>query len=397
MDLWVVEVLRWSYRIPFCAVPTLSEEPIPFPSYGPSSIRGKALESEVLSLVKKGAAELAPLPSPGFYSQLFVVIKAGHRAIASESEGAQNTLQDGDSPVCFSLGSARGLDGDSKLEGCLLAGSKSSGQPQVPQIRCFWPGVPVQGAVLWSLHGSSGLCQSHGSGFDLSTPCRYPYPPLPGRLADPGGLTLSGFDSVGCGSPIVPFSRDRRQLREVLSGACAADDISWRSSGLGVFLELLGILSSLDSSGSRRSTQDALPSTSSSFLGPPQPISSGAVGLGMSTRPRGVVGPVSSGRGSVSFSSDFWSDASDLGWGAHLGDDVVSGRWSPQDADLSINARELLAVERGLHHFAPQVVNSTVASVCGQFYCCYLPAQSRGNSVSSLERYCAANPPVSSL
>ena len=30
----------------------------------------------MLSLVKKGAVELAPLPSPGFYSQLFVVMKA---------------------------------------------------------------------------------------------------------------------------------------------------------------------------------------------------------------------------------------------------------------------------------------------------------------------------------
>ena len=58
---------------------------------------------------------------------------------------------------------------------------------------------------------------------------------------------------------------------------------------------------------------------------------------------------------------DFWSDASDLGWGAHLGDCVSSCLWSPQERDLSINARELLAVERGLLHFAPQLVNSTVA------------------------------------
>ena len=51
-------------------------EPIPFPSYSPSSIRGKALEKEVQSLVEKGAFELVPLPSPGFYSRIFVVMKA---------------------------------------------------------------------------------------------------------------------------------------------------------------------------------------------------------------------------------------------------------------------------------------------------------------------------------
>ena len=75
-DPWVVEVLRWGYRIPSRWAPTLSEEPIPYPSYSPSSIRGKALEGEVLSLLEKEAIELAPLPSPGYYSRLFVVVKA---------------------------------------------------------------------------------------------------------------------------------------------------------------------------------------------------------------------------------------------------------------------------------------------------------------------------------
>ena len=75
-DPWVVGVLRLGYKIPFRAAHKLSEEPMPYPSYSPSSIRGKALALEVLFLVKKGAVELAPLPSPGFYSQLFVVMKA---------------------------------------------------------------------------------------------------------------------------------------------------------------------------------------------------------------------------------------------------------------------------------------------------------------------------------
>ena len=49
--------------------PPLSSEPIPMPSYSPSSIKGKALEEVTLSLVEKGALELAPLPSPGCYSR----------------------------------------------------------------------------------------------------------------------------------------------------------------------------------------------------------------------------------------------------------------------------------------------------------------------------------------
>ena len=53
-----------------------SLDPIPFLTYAPLSIRGKAQEQKVLSLVEKGAVKLAPLPSPGFYSHVFVVMKA---------------------------------------------------------------------------------------------------------------------------------------------------------------------------------------------------------------------------------------------------------------------------------------------------------------------------------
>ena len=43
----------------------------------------------------------------------------------------------------------------------------------------------------------------------------------------------------------------------------------------------------------------------------------------------------------VSPDLDFWSDASDVGWGAHLGPEVVSGLWSPEELGISISAWEL--------------------------------------------------------
>ena len=49
--------------------------PIPMPSSSPISNTGAALEEVTLGLIAKGALELAPLPSPGFYSHLFVVWK----------------------------------------------------------------------------------------------------------------------------------------------------------------------------------------------------------------------------------------------------------------------------------------------------------------------------------
>ena len=45
----------------------------------------------------------------------------------------------------------------------------------------------------------------------------------------------------------------------------------------------------------------------------------------------------------------------------HLGLEVVSGLWSPGKVGVSINARELLAVEKGLLHFQSSLRGSTVA------------------------------------
>ena len=60
----------------------------------------------------------------------------------------------------------------------------------------------------------------------------------------------------------------------------------------------------------------------------------------------------------------FWSDASDVGWGAHLDRQVASGLWDLHQAALSINARELLAVKLGLHQFQSSLQGRTVAVFC---------------------------------
>ena len=62
----------------------------------------------------------------------------------------------------------------------------------------------------------------------------------------------------------------------------------------------------------------------------------------------------------VSPQLDLWSDASDVGWGAHLGEEVVSGLWSPEEQLSSVSLRELLAIFFALQHFLPVVQNATV-------------------------------------
>ena len=70
-----MEVLRYGYLIPFLCNPPLTKVPISLPSYHPSSIKGVALGEATRTLVANSAVELAPLPSLGFYSRLFVVWK----------------------------------------------------------------------------------------------------------------------------------------------------------------------------------------------------------------------------------------------------------------------------------------------------------------------------------
>ena len=67
-------MLRTGYHIPFSSPPPLSPVPISMPSYSLFSVKGKALQEEVLPLLEKGTVELA-LPSLGYYSRLFVVWK----------------------------------------------------------------------------------------------------------------------------------------------------------------------------------------------------------------------------------------------------------------------------------------------------------------------------------
>ena len=80
----------------------------------------------------------------------------------------------------------------------------------------------------------------------------------------------------------------------------------------------------------------------------------------------------------------FWSDASDVGWGAHLDRQIASGLWDTHQAALSINARELLAVQLGLHQFQSSLQGRTVAVFCDNTTAvAYLPSLGGWHMISS--------------
>ena len=55
-----------------------------------------------------------------------------------------------------------------------------------------------------------------------------------------------------------------------------------------------------------------------------------------------------------------FTDASQKGWGAHLGKESISGIWRSQDSSLHINVLELKAVYMALKHFAPKLKKQNV-------------------------------------
>ena len=76
-ETWVVTVLRDGYRVPFKdSPPPLARTPVSFPTYRAGSPRAQALRQEVEAMLAKGALEIARDPGPGFYSRLFLVEKA---------------------------------------------------------------------------------------------------------------------------------------------------------------------------------------------------------------------------------------------------------------------------------------------------------------------------------
>ena len=323
-------------------------------------------------------------------------METGHRPFHSELEGSTDILQDGDASIRSSLGLSGELDGVSELEGCILAGTNASGFTQVPQVHGGGEGVPVQGALLRPFHGSAGLYQGHGSCVSDSSQDGGTASPVSRRLVASGFLTRSGLLALRtvlrlCRSLGIVVNWEKSQViptQQMVYLGVILDSTAFRASPalkrvekllsigdvflsyvsqpVSSWLELLGVLSSMIQlvPGGRlrmRSLQLALRSqwnqVDQSQLVEWSPVIHQDLS-GWLDCDRLVLG-ISLEQ--VSPQLELWSDASDVGWGAHLDEEVASGLCAPEDVELSINARELLAIERALRWFAPHLAGSSVA------------------------------------
>ena len=375
------------------------------PSYSPTSIKGAALEEVTLALVAKGAVELAPLPSPGFYSRLFVVWKTSGswrpvidlshlNRFVDVSHFQMETIQS----VLLSVHQGDWMASIDLKEAYLQVPIHPSSRhllrfvfrDQVYQFKalCFGLSTAPQvftrvmapvSAILHSMgirmrrYLDDWLVQSSSRDSlvrDLQTVL---------SLCHELGIVVNPQKSNLVPSQIVQYlgvvidsisfraSPSQDRISRLRSTADA-----FRSSAsppASLWLSLLGALSSLAHlvPGGRlrmRSLQLCLHRSWDRLdLQAPVPVSPVCLQdlQWWLHLPR-----LSSGVSLCQVSPDlhFWSDASDVGWGAHLDRQVASGLWDSSQAALSINARELLAVHLGLRQFQSSLRGMTVAVFC---------------------------------
>ena len=213
-DPWVVEVLRFSYRIPFRVIPSLSLVLIPLPSYSPNSVRGIALDAVVADLRVKGAVEPAP-SGPGYYSRLFVTPKVtgGWKPVIDLSLLNRSRFH------METVSSSGRLDGVSGSPGCLPSGSSASVISALPEVLCGGLGP----AVLWSLFRPvdfpAGVHAGHGPCVCHHAPVQFQDPTLPGRLACPRILVSEYSAGEGLSPLALPGARSSGDSLQELSGS----------------------------------------------------------------------------------------------------------------------------------------------------------------------------------
>ena len=384
----MVEVLRVGHCLPFLSLPPLSSAPLPVPSYSPTSIKGAALEEVTLGLVVKGAVELAPLPSPGFYSRLFVVWKTSGswrpvitlshlNRFVDVSPFPIETIQS----VLLSVRQGDWMASIDLKEAYLQVPVHPASRhflrfvfrDKVYQFKALCFGLSTAPQVFTRVIAPvSVILHSMGIRMRRYLQTVFQLCHELGIVVNPQKSNLVPSQVVQCLGVIIDTTSFRASPSQGRISKLQSTAEEFRSSAsppASLWLSLLGVLSSLAHlvPGGRlrmRSLQlcfhrswdrldlEAPVSVSTECLRDLQWwLHLPRLSLGVSLC-------------QVSPDLHFWSEASDVGWGAHLDRQVASGLWDSHQAALSINARELMAVKLGFHQFQSSLRGRTVAVFC---------------------------------
>ena len=404
MDPWVVQVLREGYQIPLLTSPPLSEVPIHLPSYSPSSIKGKALVSEINLLLAKGAIEPAP-PSPGFYSRLFVVLKAsgswrpvidlstfnkfvrGTKFRMETNQSVLSSVRKDDWMVSVDLKDAYlqvPIHPNSRKylrfvspTGVFQFRSLCFGLTTAPQVftRVMAPVSSILHSLgvrmlrylddwliqassreqcLWARDTVLSLCQELGVIVNLEK----------SNLSPSQTSTYLGIDINSRTLTASPTLERRERLLWIIE-----EFLSSEGQPAEIWRRLLGHLASLIQivRGGRlrmRSLQIVL-RQQWDFVND-QMVIEWSPQCKADLLWWNDMSRLSQGVSLLQIQPDLqmWTDSSDLGWGAHLVSTPVSGRWSEKESPHPINWKELRAIHLGLRHFSHLLEGQAVAVFC---------------------------------
>ena len=404
VDSWVVEALRVGYRIPFDRPPPLSECPVSLPAYSPHSIRGVALNQELQNLLRKGAVEPAP-QSPGFYSlslprqEGFGVLAPHHRSVDPESLRHLIALPHGDPSVSPELHRPGDWMISLDLQDAYLQGSSSSRLASFSSLRAGREALPIQvlcfglttapqvftrimapvSAILhkygvrmlrylddWLILTSSEIAclQSRDRLLAVCTELGIQVNLTKSSLIPSQSIVYLGMEILS-----LPFIARPTPTRADNLICLIEEFLSTSSPPAFLWRRLLGHLSSLillvPGGMIRMRLLQLCLKDQWDFLDDQFQVSWSLLCredlLWWSKQVRLREG-VSLSLPAPDIS--FFSDASDVGWGALVGEHHASGLWLPHQKALSINMRELLAVQLGLQAFEHLIVGMSVALFC---------------------------------
>ena len=404
VDSWVLEALRVGYRIPFDRPPPLSECPISLPAYSPHSIREVALNQELQNLLRKGAVEPAP-QSPGFYSRLFLVKKASgswrpiidlstlnHYVTSSRfhmetPRSVLNSIRPGDWMISLDLQDAY-LQVPVHHDSRRFLRFVVDGKPLQFRVLCFGlttaPQVftrimaPVS-AILhrhgvrmlryldeWLILASSEIAclQSRDRLLTVCTELGIQVNLTKSSLVPSQSIVYLGMEILS-----LPFIARPTPTRADNLIRLIEEFLSTPSPPAFLWRRLLGHLSSLillvPGGMIRMRLLQLCLKDQWDFLDDQFQVSWSPLcreDLLWWSKQVQLREGVSLSLPAPDIS--FFSDASDVGWEALVGEHDASGLWLPHQKALSINMRELLAVQLGLQAFEHLIVGMSVALFC---------------------------------
>ena len=369
----------------------------------PTLHQGSRLKPGASKPSSEGGSRTSPSVSvflqPSFPRQEgFGVLAPHHRSVDPEPLRHLVTLPHGDSSVSPELHSSRRLDDLPGPARRVSSGSSSSRFALFSSLRGRREALPIQGPLLRSYDRASSLHEDYGTSVRHPPQAWGQDASLPGRLAHPG-LFRNRLSSVEGQAPSNLYRTwHPGQSHEVVSGSLSVHSLL----GHGDSVSALHCSPHTSTSQQSHPTDRGVPlnpaSSSVPLASPSRPpvfpdssrlrwddqdeasptLPQGPVGLSgrpvpgllVSSLSRGSslvveAGSAEGGREPLPFSSGHQLlGRFDVGWGALVGEHHASGLWLPHQKALSINMRELLAVQLGLQAFEHLIMGMSVALFC---------------------------------